>query len=246
MAVYTCLSCSATVFGTKGVCEICGARLPTPSGTQEETPVQEYQPAESVTLTVVKKDGTDGASYTLVSMSGTDHIIGKSEGDLPFPDDPWMSPRHAKLYWKNRELWVADLESEKGIYLRLNGPISMEDGDLFLAGEQTFRFQQIVDEDSKKTISFRVTRLAETPDEEETYESESGAIRMGRENGEIVCSEDPFMSRRHCQVHLDDQSVLLSDLGSRNGTYVRMKEASRLGSNDFFFVGQKLFRVAFD
>ena len=54
------------------------------------------------------------------------------------------------------------------------------------------------------------------------------------------------MSRRHCQVHLQQKQVLLSDLGSRNGTFVRMKDATRLQPDDFFFVGQKLFRVAFD
>ncbi len=244
MAAYTCVSCSATVFGAKGVCEICGARLPTPAQTLVEVPVQEYQPAESVTLTVVRKDGSDGPSYTLVSMSGTDHVIGRDEGDLPFPDDPWMSPRHAKLYWKNRELWVADLDSEKGVYLRLNEPRELESGDLFMAGEQTFRFEF---ESEKKQVSlFRVVCLDESVDEENTVESKTGAIRVGRENGEIVCAQDPYMSRRHCQVHLDDERFLLCDLGSRNGTCVRMKEATRLQPEDFFFVGQKLFRVAFD
>ena len=243
MAAYTCVSCSATVFGAQGKCEICGARLPTPSKL-EERKVQEYQPAESVTLTVVRKDGSDGPSYTLVSMSGTDHVIGKSEGDLPFPDDPWMSPRHAKLYWKNRELWVADLDSEKGVYLRLNEPTELESGDLFLAGEHTFRFES---EGGDEAVSlFRVIRLSTDSEDESAYECASGAIRVGRESGEIICNQDPFMSRRHCQVHLQQKQVLLSDLGSRNGTFVRMKDATRLQPDDFFFVGQKLFRVAFD
>lgn len=244
MAVYTCISCSATVFGAKGMCEICGARLPSPSHTQQDMKVKEYQPAESVTLTVVRKDGSDGPSYTLVSMSGTDHIIGRNEGDLPFPEDPWMSPRHAKLYWKNRELWVADLDSEKGVYLRLNAPAELQSGDLFMAGEQIFRFE--IESKKKKAMLFRVVCLGEDSDDESSVESETGAIRVGREKGEIVCEKDPFMSRRHCQVHLEEERVFLSDLGSRNGTFVRMKDATRLQPDDFFFVGQKLFRVAFD
>ena len=37
--------------------------------------------------------------------------------------------------------------------------------------------------------------------------------------------------------------MILSDLGSTNGTYIRIKEETALASGDFVLLGQQLFRV---
>src|SRR5260370_41910786 len=49
-------------------------------------------------LTVIKGEGTDGVTYQL---NGTDHVAGRTEGAILFPDDPLLSPRHANFIYKN-------------------------------------------------------------------------------------------------------------------------------------------------
>ena len=67
---------------------------------------------------------------------------------------------------------------------------------------------------------------------------------IGREQGDLVFTDDPFMSRRHAAVTIDRASrrFVLRDLGSSNGTAVRFRGERALRAGDQFRVGRHLFR----
>lgn len=67
---------------------------------------------------------------------------------------------------------------------------------------------------------------------------------VGREQGDIVCTDDPFMSRRHAAITLDrsNRRFVLRDLGSSNGTAIRIRGERSLRPGDQFRVGRHLFR----
>ncbi len=67
---------------------------------------------------------------------------------------------------------------------------------------------------------------------------------VGREQGDIVCTDDPFMSRRHASITFDRTSRRfgLKDLGSSNGTAIRVRGERALKAGDQFRVGRHLFR----
>jgi pSer/pThr/pTyr-binding forkhead associated (FHA) protein len=72
---------------------------------------------------------------------------------------------------------------------------------------------------------------------------------LGRESGDLVFTEDPFLSRRHAAVRVLDgtpKKFALVDLGSSNGTFLRIKAEVDLVPGDHFRVGQQLFRVDFE
>lgn len=74
---------------------------------------------------------------------------------------------------------------------------------------------------------------------------------FGRESGDVVFTEDPFLSRRHAAVRVsgDDpksRRFALVDLGSSNGTFLRIRGDVELVPGDQFRVGQQLFRVDFE
>ena len=56
-------------------------------------------------LIVIKGEGVDGVSYQL---AGTEHVAGRSDGAILFPDDPLMSPRHANFIYRDGRLYVRD------------------------------------------------------------------------------------------------------------------------------------------
>jgi hypothetical protein len=63
-----------------------------------------------------------------------------------------------------------------------------------------------------------------------------GRNRLGREGENDFLVAHPSVSRRHCEVWLTEEAVLVRDLGSRNGTFVegaRVEEAQ-------IFTGQTL------
>jgi pSer/pThr/pTyr-binding forkhead associated (FHA) protein len=71
---------------------------------------------------------------------------------------------------------------------------------------------------------------------------------LGRESGDIVFTEDPFLSRRHAAIKYDQaqKRFTLADLGSSNGTFLQIREEVHLKDGDCFRIGQQLFRIDLD
>jgi pSer/pThr/pTyr-binding forkhead associated (FHA) protein len=67
---------------------------------------------------------------------------------------------------------------------------------------------------------------------------------LGREVGDIVFTGDPFMSRRHAALNRNPakDSFTLTDLGSSNGTFLRVRGKVELKAGDQLRIGQQLFR----
>lgn len=208
-------------------------------------------------LISILKDGTDGRSYT-IHDEVTD--IGRHEGQVVLKDDPYLSPRHARLTTKNGVAMLRDLDSVNGIYLRLREPVDLADGDMILLGQQVLRFEQLSEMElplgpatQHGVMVFgtpevqRIARLVQYTTEgvgRDVHYLYRDETVIGREQGDLVFTDDPFMSRRHAAVTVDRASrrFVLRDLGSSNGTAVRFRGERTLKPGDQFRVGRHLFR----
>lgn len=65
---------------------------------------------------------------------------------------------------------------------------------------------------------------------------------IGRSTGQITFPHDGFMSGRHARVVRRGGKYALSDEGSRNGTFVKIKGEIELEPGDMILVGKQLFR----
>lgn len=65
-------------------------------------------------------------------------------------------------------------------------------------------------------------------------------IVLGREQGNVVFSADQFMSRCHAHLSLRNGRGHLEDLGSSNGTFVRLRATHPLASGDLIRLGDVL------
>jgi predicted amidophosphoribosyltransferase len=65
---------------------------------------------------------------------------------------------------------------------------------------------------------------------------------IGRTNGAITFPHDGFMSGRHARVERRGSSFVLCDEGSRNGTFVKLRDEIELQPGDMILVGKQLFR----
>jgi len=65
----------------------------------------------------------------------------------------------------------------------------------------------------------------------------------GRTQGDFLLADDPTVSPRHARLTLVDGTLRVEDLGSVNGTYVRLKEPRRMSLGDEFRVGRQLLRL---
>src|SRR5262249_42628578 len=80
-----------------------------------------------------------------------------------------------------------------------------------------------------------------------TFRARSDSLSIGREGNDVNFPEDPFISGRHAVVRAVDSGsgtrFQLADLGSKNGTFLRVRDETPLYHGDYVFLGQQLLRV---
>ena len=70
-------------------------------------------------------------------------------------------------------------------------------------------------------------------------------IHIGRERGDVIFPEDGYVSGLHCRLHSDGQGIVLTDVGSSNGTFVRIENSGPVVNGELLLMGQQLFRLQF-
>ena len=68
-------------------------------------------------------------------------------------------------------------------------------------------------------------------------------LQIGREGGDLNYPTDLYMSAAHCRLEETGGRLTLTDMNSRNGTYVRLQVEKELSHGDYLFIGRKLLRV---
>jgi pSer/pThr/pTyr-binding forkhead associated (FHA) protein len=256
-----CARCGHEREPNASFCRQCGASFREPGPLNGFTPKDAPPPATSRSptprLVTLLKDGSEGRSIPLTEK---DADVGGSEGDITFPDDPYVSPRHARLVCRAGTYSVRDLDSTNGVYVRLRDEVELKDRDMVLVGQQVLRFEVLGDGELPLGPAFqhgvmvfgtpevaRFARLVQYTTEgvaRDVHYLFRDETVIGRENGDIVFTDDPFLSRRHAAIRVDHagRRFVLSDLGSSNGTALRIRGEHVLKDADQFRIGRHLFR----
>ena len=75
------------------------------------------------------------------------------------------------------------------------------------------------------------------------FRLDTSSVTLGREGNDINFPDDPFISGRHAELRIAGSMLSVTDLGSRNGTFVRVNGERVLRHGDYVFLGQQLLRV---
>jgi len=249
---FVCRSCSTPVPVGHKFCGRCGAAVPPEILNARTQFFGQLQAPGKAKLILIRGEGVEGLSYQL---NAEQHVVGKA-GQLVFPDDPFVSPKHANFFYRNGTLCVRDEGSLNGVYLRVRGTVEIAPEDHFLAGEQVFRVDRQPKHNDqpgedgtyfysspKHQSAFRITQLLQGGAYGMTVCSRTSSLQIGREGGDLNFPTDLYMSASHCKIEDAGGTLMLTDLGSRNGTYVRLKAERELAHGDYLFIGRKLLRV---
>jgi pSer/pThr/pTyr-binding forkhead associated (FHA) protein len=208
-------------------------------------------------IVTILKDGSEGAVYRLTNAQ-TD--LGRYEGTITLPDDPYLSPRHARIVRRNERYYLRDLGSVNGIFQRIREPVELHHGDVVLVGQQVLRVEVLTDaEVSLGPVMHYGVMLFGTPEQprlarlvqltsegipRDVYHLYRDETVVGRESGDVVFTDDVFLSRRHVAFKLDrnQRRVIVRDLGSSNGTLVLFRGEREIVDGDIFRIGHHLFR----
>jgi pSer/pThr/pTyr-binding forkhead associated (FHA) protein len=237
-------------------CGSCGFRLGSAAPrSAAPAPVAAVDPAAgALVLTALRADGTEAGTFSLPGATGT---VGRETGGI-FAGDSYLSPRHAtfRLASPGRAI-VKDEASLNGVYKKLGRdvPVELRPNEVFRIGQEIIKFEPLVPQppppDGVERLGAPskgyVGRIALVIGRDETgnaFPVPEGGVHLGRERGDILFPEDGYVSGLHCRLTWDGQRLFLTDLGSSNGTFIRIAAEADVRSGDVLLMGQQLFRIA--
>jgi pSer/pThr/pTyr-binding forkhead associated (FHA) protein len=204
-------------------------------------------------LILIRGEGLEGLSYHL---NATEHVAGRKQGAILFPEDNYLSPRHATFVYRDNILYLRDEQSHNGTFLRIRESRQAEHGDEIMIGDQLLRVEVLnlrreypMSEDTLMYISppkdykFRVVQVLRGGRPGDAFCSVNNDVLIGREGCDMNFPDDRHMSRKHVRLTWRDGKVEIEDMNSKNGTFVRIRGEERLYHGDYVHFGSELMRV---
>lgn len=181
---------------------------------------------------------------------GETAIIGAT-GPVDLPGEQFCHPREAELIYREGRLWLSDFEEGNGVFLRIRGPVELEFGDEFILGDQLLRIEKnpVADDgpdpdptyfysSPKWPSSFRVIQIFEGGARGACVVARGNTLQIGSAVGDLVFADDPLVDQQHCIIEEQAGTVVLTDLGSRTGVFVRIRGEQEVVHGDELLIGR--------
>jgi pSer/pThr/pTyr-binding forkhead associated (FHA) protein len=254
-----CPHCGSDVPPNFKFCGVCGQSLgaaPPPSGYP---PAPAFGPPANAapqalpraTLTLIRPDGSEGGTFPL---RDGDNRLGRDHGAI-FENDGYLSPTHCELVVVGNGAVVRDLDSLNGVFVRMTGEEEIQPGQVIRMGQELLRFDLIEPpsplEDGTEVMGSpnpgywgKITVIIGNQVDGSAYPLLGDSVTMGRERGDINFPDDGYVSGLHARLSTRNGKVYLADLGSSNGTFLRVQGERKIGNDSFVLLGQQLFKLA--
>jgi pSer/pThr/pTyr-binding forkhead associated (FHA) protein len=211
-------------------------------------PVAEPKPHGRITL--IRPDGSEGGTHELEEG---ENRIGRAHGAL-FENDGYLSPLHAEIVVNAAGAVIRDLGSLNGVFCKMSGEEEVQSGDVFRIGQELLRFDAIAPpqplEDGTEIMGSpnpgywgRLSVIIGKDIDGSAYPLFGDAVTIGRERGDINFPDDGYVSGVHARITQREGKTYLTDLGSSNGTFVRLHGERVVQDGAFLLFGQQLFRL---
>jgi pSer/pThr/pTyr-binding forkhead associated (FHA) protein len=229
------------------------AAQPAPAPAPAFTPPQPAPaPRPHGRLTLIRPDGSEGGSYDVQEGANK---IGRSTAPL-FENDGYLSPNHAEIILSGQSATVRDTGSLNGVFVKMSGEEEIQPGDVFRIGQELMRFDTIAPptptEDGTEIMGSpnpgywgRISVVIGKDIDGSAFPLLGDAVTLGRERGDINFPDDGYVSGLHARLSIRNGKYYLADLGSSNGTFVKLRSERTLGEGAFVLLGQQLFRINF-
>jgi pSer/pThr/pTyr-binding forkhead associated (FHA) protein len=211
------------------------------------------KPSTDKARIVVLRGSSPGSTYRLGSAPAA---AGSSKGVLLFPDDPYLSALHATFHFRESKLFVRDEGGPSGTFVRIHGPEILTSGGQFAVGDHLVRFLgPMVTPPSTGPVPygspvppgaiFSLEDLYEGARPGRACSRPGPVLSVGRLGCDLNFPNDPLVQPRHCEVVVDAMGALLRDLGTPDGTFVRLAPGGErsLGPGDVVRMGTQVLRI---
>jgi len=226
-----------------------------PRVAKDSTASQPEQRAALANLVSVNRDGSDGAVHE-ITVDTCD--LGRTRGQITFSDDPYLTSRHCRFYKEDGEWKIQDLSSCNGIYVRLTQITELKHGDMILIGKQVLLFELLDERELEispalehgvlvfgsplRTPWARLSQVTVAGVARDIFHLHRKQVLVGREDGDMLFTEDEFLSRSHLLISNTGDKVQVQDQGSSNGSFLKIRQTHTLEDGDLIRVGDQLLR----
>ncbi|MEY4510721.1 MAG: hypothetical protein RLZZ450_2843 [Pseudomonadota bacterium] len=260
----TCPKCGSSVPKNFKFCGSCGHPMaqvqqgqgsgaPPPNVALAATALASAVAPPRGSLVLIRPDGSEGDSVPLSDTTS----VGRQAGGV-FAADLYLSPRHATFFFEGNQLVARDEDSLNGLYIRVDRdvPIELREGAIFRIGQELIRFNVIaptpVGPDGVELMGSpnpgyvgRLSLVIGRSTTGNSFPIPPQGLHLGRERGDLIFPEDGYVSGLHARIHGEHGRVFLTDVGSSNGTFVRVIGRHVIRSGDLILMGQQLFRAEY-
>lgn len=243
-----CPRCDAENPDSASTCHACGSPLRSGGTMVMAAPKLAARP--QVALRVVR---ADGGPESVVRMT-RDALTCGPQGDLLLTDDPFIMPVQARFFFSAGRLVVEDVGGANGVFVRLR-----QERELPVGGELRLGRQRLVLEpipaaavgpggahiwgSADPGYRLRLVQILEGGLRGAAFPLKEGDNHLGREQGDITFPTDGFVSGRHALLQVKQDRLRVKDVGSSNGTFIRLSGPVFVENGDHFLIGRQLLRV---
>lgn len=245
-AAVSCVKCGAPNEPSHRFCASCGNNLTT------GRPSPYAMAAEGIRLIALNPDGTEG---NIIPLTGRT-TVGRATGGI-FAADQYLSPQHASFAPEGDKVLVVDESSLNGVFRKLPADqrYHLTTGQVFRIGQELIRFETLHPltgdgegvEYMGAPIEGYVGRIVMVLGRNTTgtaFPVPETGLNLGRERGEVLFADDGYVSGLHCRLSFEQGGVFLTDLGSSNGTFVKVVGKDHFTNDEVLLMGQQLFRIS--
>jgi len=224
-----------------------GTRPPPPAATPKAT-----APRARARISAIARDGSRSADYVLTQPETR---VGRAAGDgeVKLDKDAFIAPTHAVFKFEGDQLTVQDGGTENGVFLWFKER-QLESGDELRIGRQRLRIEWLPEEPETAAEQplwgspdpgyvARAVQLLEGGGEGDVFPLKEGENLVGRGGGDVSFPQDGYVSSRHCLVTVAEGQIGVKDLGSANGTFVKINGSASVAAGDLLLVGEQILRV---
>ena len=225
---------------------------PRPARPLPPRPEKPKGPPARARVSAIARDGTRSAEYPLFKEETR---IGAQVGDdeVKLDLDPFVAAQHAVLRFEGQQLFVEDLGTPNGVFLAFKEK-RLEGGGELRLGRQRLRIEMLPEQGGMVAPEpvwgspdpgylARAVQLFEGGAEGDVFPLRAGENTVGRAAGDVTFPQDGYVSTKHAIITIAGKTISVKDLGSANGTFVRVANRARIALGDLLLIGEQILRI---
>ena len=225
---------------------------PGPGTRAPATPPKASAPKARARISAIARDGSRSADYVLTQPETR---VGRAvgEGEVKLDKDQFVAAAHAVFKFDGEQLTIEDGGTANGVFLWFKER-QLQSGDELRIGRQRLRIEWLPEEAETPAEQplwgspdpgyvARAVQLLEGGGEGDVFPLKEGENLVGRGSGDVSFPQDGYVSSRHCLVTVADGQIGVKDLGSANGTFVKINGSAAVSPGDLLLVGEQILRV---